>query len=367
MGGRALRAGLELTLCELDRGGTARAAEGLQRALATRDDVEVVPIAQPGAARPGSGGRIARGLARELSWLPARLALQSRRLGLDLLHCPGPLVPARSPVPLVVTIFDALSWRHPEWLTRANVASHRLVVRRGVRRAAAVITASEHARGEIAEAYGIEQERIHVVPLGVDVQFTPGEVSLEVLAKLGVHGPFILTVGTLQPRKNIEGVISAFERLVAHGADFSLVVVGGAGWGERQTAERIQRSPAGERVVLTGHVGDAELLTLYRAALCFVFPSRYEGFGLPVLEAMAAGTPVVCSNRTSLPEVTGNAAAMVSPDDVEGLESAVGRVASSPELRAVMVEHGLAQAARFTWERCAAQTVEVYRAAVSAA
>ncbi|MEJ7784303.1 MAG: hypothetical protein WKF96_05815, partial [Solirubrobacteraceae bacterium] len=109
-----LRTGLELTLCELDRGGTTRAARSLQHALARRDDLEVVTVVQPGGRRRRAGGRIARGLERELTWLPARLALQSHRLGLDLLHCPGPLLPARSPIPLVATIFDALPWRHPE-------------------------------------------------------------------------------------------------------------------------------------------------------------------------------------------------------------------------------------------------------------
>ncbi|MEJ7786024.1 MAG: glycosyltransferase family 1 protein [Solirubrobacteraceae bacterium] len=366
-GAAALRTGLELTLRELDSGGTARAALSLMRALEVRDDVDVVPIAQPGASRAGSRGQITRGIAREMTWLPARLALQARRLKLDVLHCPGPLVPARSPVPLVVTIFDALPWRHPEWLTPANVASHRLVVRRGVRRAEAVITSSLHARGEIADAYGIEPERIHVVPLGVDDAFTPGEASDRVLARLGVTGPFVLTVGTLQPRKNIGAVVSAFERLVAQGANLALVVTGGAGWGGQETAERIRRSPAADRVVMTGHVGDAELLALYRGALCFVFPSRYEGFGLPVLEAMAAGTPVVCSDRTSLPEVAGAAATLVSPDDVDALERAIGRVASSPDARAEMVERGLMQAARFTWERCAQETVGVYRTAISTA
>jgi alpha-1,3-rhamnosyl/mannosyltransferase len=144
-------------------------------------------------------------------------------------------------------------------------------------------------------------------------------------------------------------------------------VAGGAGWGERQTAERIRLSPAAERVVLTGHVADGELLALYRGARCFVFPSRYEVFGLPVLEAMAAGAPVVCSDRTRLPEVAGDAAMLVAPDDAEALERAIGRVGSSPKARQGMVERGLAQAAHFSWERCAEETVAVYRAAVSRA
>jgi len=362
-----LRTGLELTACELDAGGTARAAQSLLRSLEARDDVEVTAIAHPGEPSAGTRGRIARGLRRELSWLPVGLSRECRRRNLDLLHCPGPVVPWRSSVPLVVTIFDALPWSHPEWLTRANVASHRLVVRPAVRRAAAVVTAATHAKGEIAAAYGIPAERIHVVPLGVDASFSPGAVAEELLTGLGVRRPFVLTVGTLQPRKNLEAALSAFELLVARGADLTLVVAGGAGWAAAATAERIERSPARERVVLTGHVSDDALLALYRAAQCFVFPSRYEGFGLPVLEAMAAGTPVVCSDRTSLPEVAGGAALLVSPDEVEDIAGAIARVTESPQLRERLVDEGLQQAARFSWERCADETVAVYRAVLGSA
>lgn len=361
-----LRVGFELTVCELDRGGTARAARSLQRALLERTDLEVVPIAQPGGRRPRGGGRIVRALARELTWLPARLPLESRRRKVDLLHCPGPAVPLRSTVPLVVTIFDALPWRHPEWLTRTNVASHRLVVRRAARRADAIITASSHARTEIADVYGIEPERIHVVPLGVDAHFSPGEASGALLAVLGATRPFVLTVGTLQPRKNLGAVLSAFERVAASDAELTLVIAGGSGWGERATAERVTASPVGDRVVLAGHVDDAQLLALYRAARCFVLPSRYEGFGLPVLEAMAAGTPVICSDRTSLPEIAGGAAILVSPDGVEELADAIARIGSSETLRRDLVDRGVVRAASFTWERCADQTAAVYRAAIAA-
>ncbi|MEJ7787791.1 MAG: glycosyltransferase family 1 protein, partial [Solirubrobacteraceae bacterium] len=215
------------------------------------------------------------------------------------------------------------------------------------------------------EAYDIEPQRIHVVPHGVDERFSPGDAPEAVLAKLGVRDPFLLTVGTLQPRKNLGTVIDAFERLVAAGEELTLVVAGGAGWGERETAERIGRSPAADRIVLTGHVSDEELLALYRGTRCFVFPSRYEGFGLPVLEAMAAGAPVVCSDRTSLPEVAGDAAMLVSPDGIDQLAGAIHRVVSHEALRRDLIDRGLARAAGFTWETCADRTVAVYRAAIA--
>ena len=360
---RPLRVGFELTVCELDRGGTARAARSLLDSLRDRDGMEPVPLAQPG--RPGN--RVLRGLARELTWLPVRLPRAAAKQRLDLLHCPGPVVPVRCPVPLVVTIFDALPWRHPEWLTRANVASHRLFVRRAVRRAAAVITGSEYAGREIQQAYGLEPARVHVVPLGISPLFSPGEAADEDLSRLGVAGPYVLAVGTLQPRKNVVAVLEAFERLAADGAELSLVIAGGAGWGERALAERLATSPARDRVTLAGAVGDEDLRTLYRGAECFVFPSRHEGFGLPVLEAMACATPVVCSDRTSLPEVAGGAAILVSPDDVDDIEAALGRVLSSDQLRRELVEKGLRRAGAFTWDRTADRTAAIYRHVVSAA
>jgi glycosyltransferase involved in cell wall biosynthesis len=360
---RPLRVGFELTVCELDRGGTARAARSLLDALQRREGLELVPLAHPGRPRD----RVARGLARELTWLPLRLPHEARRRGLDLLHCPGPVVPARSPVPLVVTIFDALPWRHPEWLTRANVASHRLLVRRAVRRAAAVVTASEHASGEVQAAYGLAADRVHVVPLGVSPLFSPGEAGGAELSRLGAARPYVLAVGTLQPRKNLAAALQAFERLAEDDVELSLVVAGGRGWGERALADRLAASPFRERVRLVGPVADGDLRTLYRGAECFVFPSRYEGFGLPVLEAMACGTPVVCSDRTSIPEVAGDAAVLVSPDSVDEIEAAVRRVRSSETLRRELRERGLRRAAAFTWDRAADRIAGVYRQAVAGA
>ena len=266
-----IRVGFELTVCELDAGGTARTARSLLEALAACEQLEALPIAHPGRRR----NRVVRGLARELTWLPVRLPRAARRLRIDLLHCPGPVAPLRSPAPLVVGIPDALPWRHPEWLTRANVASHRLVVRRAAMRAAAVITVSEHARQEIQETYGVAPERLHVVPHGLDPQFTPAAADEKRLAALRVHRPYVLTVGTLQPRKNVGVLLEAFERLVALGMDLRLVVAGGAGWGERVLSDRLARSPARSRVQLVGAVGEDELVAPYRAAECFVFPSRY--------------------------------------------------------------------------------------------
>lgn len=353
----ALRVGFELTGLELDRTGSARYAVALRAALERRPDVDLVPLAQH-----GEGGRLWRGLRRELSYLPFGLPRRARSLDLDLLHCATPLAPLRCPVPLAITLHDALAWEHPEWLTRANAAQQRLLLARALRRAELVLTGSEHSRQRIAERAGLDSGKIVVTPLGVDTYFSPGTPSEEALARLGVRRPYVLCVATLQPRKNLEVALAAFERLAAAETEHSLVLAGARGWGERQLIARLEASPTSGRVAALGHVDSDDLVELYRGADCFLFPSRYEGFGLPVLEAMACGTPVVCSDRTSLPEVAGGAAILVNPDDPEAMASALGEPLGSEDRRRDLIERGLARAREATWTRCAELTVAAYRA-----
>ena len=264
----------------------------------------------------------------------------------------------------MITLHDVLGFDHPEWFTRALALQWRLVLTRALRRASCVLVPSTHTRDRLVARLGLDEERIRLVPLGVDPQFTPGETPDGLLERLGLEGPFVLTVGTLQPRKNVETAVQAFERLAAAGAEQRLAIVGGRGWRDDALAELIRRSPAADRIVMTGRVGDDDLVGLYRAADCFVFPSRYEGFGFPPLEAMACNTPVISSDRTSLPEVVGDAALLVDPDDVHAIERALTELLSSPELGAELVERGRRRVAQFTWSRCAELTVEAYRSAL---
>jgi glycosyltransferase involved in cell wall biosynthesis len=346
-----VRVAYELTGLELDGGGSARAARGLRAALEARSDVELLPIAQPGARGGGGarGSRVVRGLARELTWFPVRLPRRVARLGADILHCPFPLAPpARHATPTVVAVGDALAWEHPEWFTRANRTHAHTVLTRALRRASAVVVPSKHTRERLRHFTGVDAT---VTPWGIGEQFTPGEEAA---------GDYLLAVGTLQPRKNLEAAFAAFERLER--TDLRLVVAGARGWRDEAVVARARRSPAAARIELAGRVTDDELIALYRGAACFVFPSRGEGFGFPPLEAMACGTPVVAASSGSLPEVLGDAAALVDPDDVYGLAQAVERVLADPEpWRA----RGLARAAGFSWARCAEETVAVYRSATA--
>jgi glycosyltransferase involved in cell wall biosynthesis len=349
-----VRVAYELTGLELDATGSARAARDLQAALLAHDDVELVPLSQP----QGRGGRVVRGLERELTWFPLRLGRAVRRAGADVLHCPMPLAPPLAhSTPTVVTVNDAIAWDHPEWLTREHALHARLVLAPALRRAAVVVVPSAHTRERlVARVRGLDPAAVAVTPYGIGAQFTPGPAA-------DVE-PFLLAVGTLQPRKNLETALRAFEQLVADGLEHRLTIAGGRGWRDATLLERIAASPAAARIDRVGHITDAELLTLYRSAACLLYPSRAEGFGFPPLEAMACGTPAVAARAGSLPEVVGNAAPLVEPDDAAALASAVAGVIADP---APWRERGLAQASRFSWAACAASPRRRRRCRCSAA
>jgi alpha-1,3-rhamnosyl/mannosyltransferase len=349
-----MRIGLELTVLELDRGGIARSARRLADELAARDDVELVPFAQRGAVR----GRVGRGLARELAWLPLELPRRARRARVDVLHCPSPLVPARPvAMPLVVTVHDVLAWAHPEWMGRENVLQHRLVLERVLARAAMVLTSSQFTSGELRARFGLE--RVAVVPLGVDAVFSPdGAGGVD-----GVEGPYLVAVGTLQPRKDLETALVAFEHCAAAGAPHALVVAGARGWHDEATVARLLASPFASRIHLLGHVGEDALVRALRGADALLFPSRHEGFGLPPLEAMACGTPVVAVRATAVPEVVGDAGVLVAPGDAGAFAGAVHDLLGDPRRRAALRERGLRRAAQFPWSRHVDLTIDAYRQA----
>ena len=349
-----MRVGLELTVLELDTGGTARAARGLAEALQARDDVELLKLRQGGRVR----GRIARGLVRELAWLPLGLPARARRADVDVVHCPGPNVPLRTgAVPLAVTVHDDVAWAHPEWMGRANVLQHRLVLERALPRAAAVITPSAFTRDTLLSRVELDPARVHVVPWGVDARFCPRPEPTDG----GL--PYLLAVGTLQPRKNLDVSLAAFERAVDAGLEHRLVVVGARGWRDATLVKRVEGSRHVGRIRLAGFVADDELAELYRGADALLFPSRYEGFGLPVLEAMASGTPVLAARTGALPEVVGNAGVLVDPDDPDALATALLGLLADADRQVDLRAAGLRRAEGFTWRACAQRTMAAYRAA----
>jgi glycosyltransferase involved in cell wall biosynthesis len=359
-----VRVGYELTGLQLGAAGSARATAGLRRALEARADVTVVPLAQRRRARLRQG-RIVRGLARELVYFPIVLPRRAGRLQLDVLHCPMALAPLSARTPLVITVHDMAVWDHPGWFERPIVLQQRLVLARALRGARRILTPSQSTRRRLLEVLDVDAGAVDVAPWGVDRHFAPGPPSGAILERLGIEGPYVLVVGTLEPRKNVEAALETFERLVRDGAQHRLVLAGARGWHERELMERLRRSPASARIRLLGRVDEHALVALYRGAECLVYPSRYEGFGLPPLEAMACATPVVCARTTSLPEVVGDAAVLFELDDREALHGALAGLLSSPGRLEELARLGPERAARFTWEQCAERTVRVYREAAA--
>jgi glycosyltransferase involved in cell wall biosynthesis len=263
---------------------------------------------------------------------------------------------------LVLTVHDLSFEYFPETFPRVRALGLKMT-RGSVRRAAAVIACSENTRRDLRRFYGVDEGKVYVIPEAADPMFSPcrmpGDLQ-KVRCRYGLRKPYILSVGTLQPRKNIPRLVQAFlQARQAPGFDLDLVLVGKEGWGPGLGlgSEAVE---AGIR--MTGYVPEDDLPVLYSGATAFVYPSLYEGFGLPVLEAMACGTAVITSNTSSLPEVAGDAAVYVDPSRTESLVQALLDVARRPAWRRELGERGLRRAQRFSWDDTARKTLAVYEA-----
>jgi len=340
-------------------GGIRRYAVELRRALAAREDVRLVAVGPRARRRDRARLRVAQGLAREGWHHTVGLDRTARVAGADLVHCPGAFAPQRSRLPLVLTIHDVLPLAHPELFPRVTVLQERLVLARRARRAARVIVNTGHVRDEAVALLGLAPERVRVVPCGVDARFRPVAPDPGGLrARFGLDRPYVLAVGTLEPRKNLLGAVRGL-RAAGLGDEVALVIAGAQGW-KNETFER-EAPRAGVPLVMTGRVSDDELVGLYAGARCLVFPSLYEGYGLPPLEAMACGCPVVSSDRSGLPEVVGDAGLLVDPLDPEAIGAAIRTLVTDEEYRETLRERALARAAKLSWDHVAARTVDVYR------
>ncbi len=292
------------------------------------------------------------------------IPLSLRRERPDLIHVQY-TAPLFCPAPIVVTVHDVSYLEHPEHFTRCRVAQLKLTVKRTVRAAARILTPSEFSRRSIIRAYGIDAERVVVVHNAVSNTFRPVHQDTAahwVRQKFGIATPFVLTVGDLQPRKNHLGLIRAFEDLIRHYPQLPhhLVMVGKETWFGSTIRRAAQRSSVAGRIHFTGWVSDDELRHFYGACDAFVFPSFYEGFGLPILEAMACGRAVACSNTSAMPEVANAAALLFDPHRPSEITRALRDLLLDSELRARTERLGSQRAAGFTWSRAAQKTLSVY-------
>ena len=319
---------MDVSPLALTRAGTARHIDSLLAGLGEEQELELRTYRFGGRSR-------AFVPIRDVGWYLGVLPMLARRHRLDVLHCPTFRAPTRSPVPLVVTFHDLAVLRHAQAFNRWTRMYSRRVLRGVVAAATRIIAVSEFTKRELVELLSVPQEKVRVIPNAVGSPFVPAGPAAE--------GDYVLAVSTLEPRKNLGRVVEGFRRARLQGCE--LRVAGARGWG----GVKIAAEPG---VHWLGEVGNDELARLYRGARCVAYVSLYEGFGLPVLEAMAAGTPVVAADVTALPETCGGAARLVPPEG-DAVRAALLALLGDERERARLRAAGLARAAGFRWERTA--------------
>jgi len=297
--------------------------------------------------------------------IPLTLSRELRRNPVDLLHVQYTAPPfARCPV--ISTIHD-LAFEHlPETFNRRSWMQLRMTVRRTARMAAHVLTLSESSKQDLIQTYGIPGARITVTPAAAANALRPVSDDTELAAvrrQYGIQPNYILSLSSIQPRKNLPRLIEAYgllRRTRPESRFPQLVIAGKRGWLESETLRAAQTSQWARDIVFTGYVPDEQLAALYSGALCFVYPSYFEGFGLPVLEAMQCGAPVIAGDRTSLPEIVSDAGLLVDPHDVQALATAIAELVDHEDRRSEFSSRGLHRAKQFTWKKTAEATLEVY-------
>lgn len=293
-----------------------------------------------------------------------QFARHAASAGFDLYHEPN-ILPLPFDGPTVITVHD-LSWiRHPEAHPSERVRAMNTYFPPGLARAARILTDSDFVRRELMSVFGVPAGKINVVPLGVESLFQPCSTAqtLSVLQPLGLsHGHYFLAVGTMEPRKNLGVALNAFARLPPDiRKHFPLVLAGMKGWNSAELDRRISTMTSNGEVRLLGYLPRRDLAIVIAGSTTLVFPSIYEGFGLPPLEAMACGVPVISSNAASMPEVIGETGLLLDPQDTEGMTLALARLASAPEERTRLGLLALERSRLFTWDSCVEATVDAYR------
>jgi glycosyltransferase involved in cell wall biosynthesis len=290
--------------------------------------------------------------------------LNKKDFKLDIIHSPenAALFIKLRHQKKIITAHDIIPYLFPETFTPITLLRYKLLFSRTLKTADKIIVVSNSTKKDLINYFYIPEEKIKVILLAADEKFKPlnHEEVNEVKQRYNLNFPFILYVGTLDKRKNISTLIKAFHKLKKYETKQKLVIAGEKGWKYKELFETIDKLNLQKDVIFTGYVLDEDLPALYNAADLFVYPSLYEGFGLPPLESMACGTPVITSNTSSLPEVVGDAGIMIDPHNVNGLADAMHEVLTNDGLREDMIKKGLERAKMFSWEKCARETLKVY-------
>lgn len=304
---------------------------------------------------------------RRLSWWALGLPRYGNKNQLELFHGTNYEIPVWGRFPKILTIHDLSQLLHRETHTTAVVRRARRRLPLMAKAATMIITATESVKHEICEHLRVEPDKVAVTPYAARDQFRPTspQLNIEVKKRLGLEDEFVLFVGTIEPRKNLITLVKAFaELLLTTDLRPQLVIAGKEGWLTGELFNYIAESDVKERIVFLGYVSDTDLAALYSSCKAFVYPSLYEGFGLPPLEAMACGAPVITSHIPTIMETVGSAAKLVAPDDVQGLAESLAQLLTDQEKRRQLSSAGLQRAKEFTWEKTARATLEVYSEAL---
>lgn len=346
-----------------DRTGIGVAVDGLVRSLAARRELDLVGYGLTGSGWGELKSRLPPGMRRARARMPAGPLMRAWGSwsfppveiwtgAADVVHGTNFVVPPARRARRLVSVWDLTAVRYPELCT-ATSRRYPHLVQRAIDQGAWVHTGSRYVAAEIAEHFGADAGRVLVVPPGVTRAAMPP-------ARGRTGPPYVLALGTAEPRKDYPGLVAAFDMVAAGHPDVELWIAGPAGWGERQLSEAVEAARHRDRVKRLGWVPD--VAGLLAGAACLAYPSLYEGFGFPPLEAMAAGVPVVATSAGSVPEVTGDAAVLVAPADAVALAGAIGRVLDDEALRRQLVELGLKRVDGFSWESSASAMLDGYRA-----
>ena len=296
-------------------------------------------------------------------WTQGRLSLEMFKNPPDVLFVPAHIIPLVHPKKSIVTIHDIGFARYPEIYSWKDIWYHKWAIYWAARRAYKIITISEFSKKELIEVYKINPERIRVIPLAYNKDLYKvidnKEKIKEVLDKYKISKPYLLFIGRLEQKKNVLAIIESFKILKSTKPDLKLVLIGRPGYKFEEIEKKIKEYGLAEDIIMPGWVEEPELPYLLNGAEVFVFPSFYEGFGIPILEAMACGTPVVSSNTTSIPEVAGQAALLVNPNNHEELAEKIKNILDDNNLRQDLINKGLERVKEFSWDKCARETSDV--------
>ena len=371
------RIAFDVTAARTNRMGTGTYTRQLVDSLRPFLGERLLPIefglARPQLHRKTSRDRLAT-LTHDTWWTQVGTLKAAVARKASLLHMPAMLAPVRSSLPVVVTIHDLAIVRYPQKFRPWHRTFTRYLLPRLVRSVSAIVSDSQATKNDLIELLGVAPERVTVIPCGIGASFTPaldGDSHLQsVQARYALPSRFAITVGAIEPRKNLPRLLRAIDMLSTSRPelrDLTLIHVGPAGWLTEDVTRTLGELRLHDKVRFLGYVPDDDLAALYQLARVSVYASLFEGFGLPVLEAMASGCPVVTSNTSSMPEVAGDAAILVDPTSEDSIADGLARVWTDDCLRADLIARGYRRAATFTWEAAARQTLQVYERVLAAA